>query len=333
MFSAFLNFLVFKTDRLSNDDSKFKGADGKGIVLDTSWDPKIHVRTYGEVVSVPPHLSHVFISQKHRGLPSYESFSPFEYKYISDISPDIQVGDRIYFHFNTLVDKNLIKYQFENGKKVYYFKVRYDQVICAVRDGQIIPTSSYTLIEPDMETWEDIQIPTYSNLVGPDGKKKLKPKDQWLVTKAAPESKYLLGYVRHIGNPLKGTTCDLVTGDRIIYRRQANWTNKIEGKDYFAILQKHIIGKFVDGVPVPVATNVFIIPEEQEAVTLGGIHKVKLDIVQRGSVLHPGSSKLQAGDWVEVGEADRQPIKYEGKNFISVDSSSVWGVHRVAKTA
>lgn len=332
MLSAWANFVVFKTDTLHNEGTPFKGVGDKQIVIDSSFDPQRHVRTYGEVVSVPKHLDRFPISQKHKGLPAYHDSPAFSFKYLSDIAQEIKVGDRIYFHFNTIRPDNLIKTEVEDSKKVYYFKVKYDQILCTVRDGVIIPIGSYTLIEPDMETWEDISVPTYSNIKGKDGKPMLKPKEQWLVKKVAPGAKYLLGFVRHVGTPLKGTECDVQAGDRIIYRRMADWRNIVEGKEYYAILHRHIVGKFVDGQPVPVGTNMFLIPEEIPTITDGGIHKVKLDIVKRGTVMHPGKSGLQALDFVEVGEADRQPIDVNGQKFISVDISSVWGVH-VAKTA
>lgn len=332
MFSSFLNWVVFKTDRLNNDDSKFKGVGGQSILVDTTWDPKRHVNCQGEVVSVPKHLSNVFISQRHKGIPTYNDYSPYQYKYLSDIVPEIEPGDKIYFHFNTIIPNNLVKTETENGKKVYYFKVRYDQVICAVRGGFIIPNASYILIEPDMETWEDILMPILSDIVGPDGKRIPKPKDQWLQKKIVPEKRFLLGFVRHTGTPLKGETCDVVPGDRVIYRRNADWTNKIEGKDYFAILHRHIIGKYVDGKVVPVGNNIFIDPEKLPMETEAGVQKIKAGIPVRGTVIHPGKSSLNVGDFVEFGECDRQPIDIEGHKFLSMDHGNIWAIH-LAKSA
>jgi len=332
MFNSWQNYIVFKTTSLSNEDTPIKGEGGKKIVIDTTYDPKKHTNCKGEVVSVPKHLSDMPISQKHLGIPSYNDRSPFGYKTISDISMEIGVGDTIYFHFNTIIDKNLIKVEGLPPNRTWYFKVRYDQVICSVRDGKITPNSSYILVDPDMETWDDILIPTRSNIMGKDGKPMLRPKDQWIQAKTAPQKKFLLGFVRHVGTPWKGDTCDVVPGDRIIYRRHSDWTNKIEGHDYFAILHKHLVGKFENGEPVPVGTNVFIKPEELPEVTETGVHLVKPDIVQRGEIIHPGKSKLKVGDLVELGEADRQPIEIDGKKFISVDIGYVWGIH-LAKTA
>jgi len=194
---AYQNFIIFKTDTLFNDKVKFMGIGGRELVLDPGFDPAVHVRIYGEVVSVPAHLSSgIPISQEHRGLPSYHEQSPYRYKFISDIVPEVQVGDRIYFHFNTIKPHNFVQIDGVHPDRVWYIKVRYDQVICVVRDGVIIPIGGYTLVDPDFETWEDISVPTYSDLIGKDGLPILKPKSQWLVRKSAPGYKYLTGFAR-----------------------------------------------------------------------------------------------------------------------------------------
>lgn len=327
MLKAFQNFIVVKTNTLHNEDTPFKGVEGKSITLDTTYDPQRHSRAYAEVVSVPKHLSNIPISQHHRGLPAYNDYSPYEYKYLSDIPLEIEVGDRAYFHFNTFVGKNIIKIDGVHPNRTWYFKCRVDQVICVVREEKIIPTSTYVLIEPDMETWDDILVPTYSNIMGKDGKPQLRPKDKWLVRKVAPEKKYLLGFVKHVGSPLKGETCDLQPDDHIVYRRLADWVNKIEGRPYFAILQKYIMAKIVDGKLVPYGRNLLIKGEVLPEVTGAGVHLVKTAIVQRGELVHAGNSDMHAGDYVEFGECDRQEIEFGGEKYLCIDSRNIWGIH------
>ncbi len=131
----------------------------------------------------------------------------------------------------------------KHPNRIWYIKVSYEQVICAVRDGKIIMIGGNCLIDPDFESWEDLAIPTYSDLVGEDGQKILKPKEQWIVTKSAPGYKYLLGFVKKVGSPLMGDTCEIKEGQRIWYHKNADWMVKIEGRDYFVIKQRHIIGR------------------------------------------------------------------------------------------
>lgn len=244
MIKAFRNFVIFKTDTLFNYGVKFKGIGGKDLVIDPTFEPARHVRIYGEVVSLPFELTNFPITQEYRGLPSYGVESPFRYKFLNDIEQELEIGDRIYFHFNTVKQHNFVQVDGVHPDRVWYIKVRYDQIICAVRKGQIIPIGGYVLVDPDFESWEDISIPTYSDLLGEDGKQILKPKSQWLVKKSAPQYKYLLGFVRHIGSPLRGDKCEVKQGQKIVYKPNADWTVRVEDRDYFVIKQRHIVGRF-----------------------------------------------------------------------------------------
>ncbi len=247
MYKALTNFVIFKTDALFNSKATFKGVNGMDIVINHDFDPQKHARIYGEVVSVPQRLSHFPIMQENAGLPAYHEYSPFIYKYLDDIAMEVEIGDKIYFHFNTMITKgNIIGEEGKHPNKTWFVKVRYDQIICAVRGDKIIPIGSYTLVKPDLESWDDISIPTYSEVLGDDGKPMLKPKEQWLITKTAPEARYLSGFVEHIGTPLHGDNLEMKDGDKIIYRRNADWNQSIEGKQYFSIRQRHCLGRFVN---------------------------------------------------------------------------------------
>lgn len=241
---AYRNYIIFKTDTLFNEKTSFKGVGGREIVMRPDFNPQMHARIYGEVISVPPILSKMMIMQIHRGLPSYHEYSPYYYRYISDIAPEIQVGDRIYFHFNTIMNmNNLMREEGEGDNRIWYFRVRYDQVICAVRDGKIIMIGGYALIDPDYETWKEILVPTYTNLKDRFGKPIPKPESQWIQKKVEPGYKYLRGYVRHVGTPMKGDKLEIQPGQCIYYRKNADWLVPVEGSKYFAIRQANIIGR------------------------------------------------------------------------------------------
>ncbi len=128
---------------------------------------------------------------------------------------------------------------------MYWFKCRMDNIICAVRDEKIIMIGGYTLIEPDVELWEDILIPTYTGLTDKEGNPIKRPKEFWIQTKLMPEAKYLKGFVRHIGSPLNGDVRECNPGDHIIYKKNADWTNLIEGVEYFVVRQRHIEGRLI----------------------------------------------------------------------------------------
>lgn len=114
-----------------------------------------------------------------------------------------------------------------------------------VYNKTIIPIGSYCLVEPDFETWEDISIPTPETingqvLLGLDGKPRMKPKDQWLVTKVMPGEKYLRGYVRHVSKPLKGDLPFLKQGMYVYMQKNADTKVTIEDVDYLRMRQRHI---------------------------------------------------------------------------------------------
>lgn len=321
----FSNYVIFKTSQMFNDKAQFKGREGETLVLDPSFDPQKHVRTYGEVVSLPAQLTRRPIMQEHRGSPTGDS-SPFEYRYVSDVSQDLQIGDRIYFHFNTITMKNCVKEEGVHPNRVWYFKVSYEQILCAVRNGQIIPISSYVLVDPDFETWNDILVPVMSLLKDADGNPIPKPKDQWLQKKVRPEYKYLTAFVRHVGNPLRGDKCEVEVGQKIWYRRNADWMNTIEGKDYFAIRQRHIVAKEVDGKFVPIRGHLLVIPEEMPNETPAGII-LKKKMSRKGVVFAPGDSNYPEGTRVVFGESDRQEIELQGTKYLLIKKGDVWATH------
>ena len=236
---------------LFNEDSGVKGHDGN-IIIDPSYDPQVHVKICGKVISLPEQMSRQPISQETKGMPSYEMARPFKYKRREDIVQEVNIGDVVYFHFNTLLSDN--KNWLYSTENTQVFKVAYENIICSVRefkaDGkdlkEVVMIGGYCLIEPDLETWEETLIPTPQLLNGKPlldkfGKPVMKPKDQWLIAKLKPEARYLSGYVLNMGTPLKGDKPTFKIGDRILYRVNADWRQRIEGTYYYTIRQRHIM--------------------------------------------------------------------------------------------
>src|SRR5258706_1187072 len=171
------NYVLFKTDTMFNSHVQYKGIGGHDLYFDHGFNPWIHVRRFGEVVQVPERLGKMPIAlQIPQGIPQYYGNAPYTFKMLADIEPEVKEGDRIYFHHNTVNLRNLVREEGEFPNRTYYFKVRYDQIMCAVRDVArefvddelikaddtattykvIIPIGSWTLIIPDYENWDDI---------------------------------------------------------------------------------------------------------------------------------------------------------------------------------
>lgn len=174
------------------------------------------------------YMSHDMISHRVRmgakemGRHNYNpsTFDDFEKVTLADIGrkTDVKRFDKIYFDYRVTEEDNLVgKHE---GKELY--KVRVDQILCVVRDEEIIMQGGWCLVEPDMETWEEIT--TKSGIV-------MKPQ---------PQAKYLKGIMRHISPDY-----NIGAGDNILYEKHADWTVTIEGSDYYAIEERDILGKFV----------------------------------------------------------------------------------------
>lgn len=243
------------------------------LTLDPSFDPARHVTISGEVAQVPLRLSNkpIMIIKERLGFPGYgpirgapkdymsnnldsiySSKTPGVYR-MHDIAMEVQPGDKIYFHYNTLLrEDNFVADNLMGMNHIDFdlWKVRYDQIFCALRPRkkkkqghEIIMIGSWCLVEPDVESWDDIVYPTYYDIIDPHTKKKkLRPKSEWIQVKKVPENQYLRGHLKHVGTPLTGTKCDLKQGDYIVYTPNADFEIQVEGKTYFAIRQNHIEG-------------------------------------------------------------------------------------------
>lgn len=260
------DYAIVKVDMLFEDEHELKGANGKKIVMMIAEQPERYVRNYGELISAPSKLSHSPWGFNKVGPPIYHRSNPNEVIYCDEVPITAKAGDKVYFHHNAVMDafkrpETIIKEtKTENGKE-YWIRVLYTDIFCSVREGVIIPSGTWTLIEPDQESWDDILIPLPEldesgqpktenvSKMGDDGimqtvqKVVMKPKEQWLQKKVKPENKLLKGFVRYIGNPLIGEPVDLQSGDHILYRTHADFEVKIEGKIYLLIKQRYIEAK------------------------------------------------------------------------------------------
>ena len=259
------DYCVVRLPELLKEESKFKGTEGKKLLIDASYHPEKHVCNNGELLSVPNKLSQkVPFAMNAVGPPIYFQMCPDEVIWLDAVQITLKPGDKVYFHHNIIMwamrgEGMLKEEKKQDGTKEYFLKIRYDLIFCAVRYGKIFPNATWTLVEPDMEDWNDIFHPVPE--IDEHGNQKMelkkhwndelklfidmkvpvfKPKEQWIQTKTAPEAKYLKGFIRHIGEPLHGEILDLEVGDHIVYRRHADFEVEIEGKKYFLIKQRHI---------------------------------------------------------------------------------------------
>lgn len=255
--------LIKITGNLFNTKTGIKGLDGQDLQVDSTFQKERRARLDGEVIQTPFYMGNAPISQIPIGYPSYGQIRDikedmddsvpqlyaatgglYEYKMMSDIIQEVNIGDKIYFKWRvTFNHKNLMAQSVGNGTPTWIFRCQYDNIYCKVTDGKITMIGSHVLIDPVKETWDEILHPTYYDIKGADGKYIPRPKSEWIQVKTAPGNKDRQGVVAEVGTPLKGEKCLLSKGDRILFKPNMKSLLTIEGKQYFVLRQDQIVCK------------------------------------------------------------------------------------------
>ena len=243
------DYYTIAIDQLYETQSK----DSKIIKLNEAWmDPEegarfVHKRLYGTVVSGPMGFSDIvqeaippgypepkaFVSgdkiQEQRNLGdrtwSKQNYNPgtfegYQVVTLADYSKDMDVreGDKVYFMETVTEPENFLGFW---GDKKALYRCRADNVICVVRNGEILMQGSWVLIEPVYESWEEITTPS------------------GIVMQPKPNIKYLMGTIKHIDDQ------ESKAGDKIFYIPDSNWGITVEDVDYFGIRKKEILVKIL----------------------------------------------------------------------------------------
>ncbi|HEY0770937.1 MAG TPA: hypothetical protein VGD31_11455, partial [Sphingobacteriaceae bacterium] len=91
---SFREYIIVKVPTVFIDESRYKGVDGKTIILNVLYQTERHVRNHGIVVSVPDELSFVPLASNHIGAPAYHDYPiENEWKTNQDIELEIEPGD------------------------------------------------------------------------------------------------------------------------------------------------------------------------------------------------------------------------------------------------
>lgn len=221
------------------------------ITLNTAWinDETVerfaYKRLYGTIVGCPQifseqvvmpvdpgypapkkHISGEYIQKmRNAGYKHYDNrfyscagMDDFDKITVADIAADtdIRKGDKCYFPPTITEPSNRIGDY--GGKEMY--KISVEEIICIVRNGEILTQGPWCLVEPDMEDWSDIMTKA------------------GIVKKPKPEARIMRGHLRH-SQKLNGAEI----GDLIVYAQGCDWTIKIEGKEYYAIQREDILVK------------------------------------------------------------------------------------------
>lgn len=182
------------------------------VHIDPLFNPTHYARIYGRVVAVPN--GKCYNEEGH------------------EIEKEVQVGDKIYFHYLVTNDENNCIY----GN---YYKVPYYWIFCRVVDNDILPVGGWSLcseivLEEDEFKTIEVDGRKINGIMSSSG----------LVTSLykTPSVKY--AKLEYIGKPLKNfDELGVSSGDKIVIAKNSNFKNKIEGIDYFTVRQSDIMGK------------------------------------------------------------------------------------------
>lgn len=148
----------------------------------------------------------------------------------ASIHPDVEVGDRIYFHFNA-INRGQTLIQIDERK---LHRISYGQIFCAIKpDGRKVMIGSRVLCSPLSEEGlttlhgGGIQKSKSGIIINTDKKHSAK--------KAT---------LRHIGKNYTGRVpLNIKEGDTVLYEPHADFENTIEGETFFVMTQEDIICK------------------------------------------------------------------------------------------
>ena len=223
---------------------------------------------------------------------------------------EIDIGDKVYFHHFVIQDDN---YLMDGDKKL--FKLPRYHLYCVVKDGKIIVVDDWILVSPILETEEDI-TKQYGTLK--------------LYTKAVPDKKMFMATVEHIST--QGVREGFKIGDTIVYRTDADYEIKIEGKEYYRMKTKNVVATFRDGKLLPLRDELMIEnTARKEQVTKSGIilPAIKKERQQREKVVNIGSQydeeQYNIGDEVSIFWYMGSGINHEGKNYVFLRPDEIIG--------
>jgi len=183
------------------------------IFIDPLYKPTHNARIYGVVKAIPKGKCY-----NEDGI---------------EIEADVQVGDKVYFHYLATFDENACLY----GN---YYRIPYCWIFCVVRGTDIIPIGGWTFCEKMVEGEEEfsqvevngVKISAVTNSSG-------------LVTSIGKKESTKVAIMRHIGKPLKNVNSIGVNlGEKVLIEKSLNFENTIEGKSYYTIRQGDILGKY-----------------------------------------------------------------------------------------
>lgn len=195
------DIVLLKVDQ-KTDDKTPSGLylyNGKLAFNDDTYNPNDRIRIYGEVVGIPSSLSSDAMN--------------FSQHKLNECDIEVLVGDKAYFYYNVFNESNIIQHEGQ-----MYLKVRYDSIICVIRDGQIKAIAGHVLLT-------------------------VKKKTEIYLLHSIEKVQDRTGVVAAVPTPYHGDDQELEVGDTVHFYQDSEFENEIEGNKYYVMRQEYIIAK------------------------------------------------------------------------------------------
>lgn len=285
-----------------NFNDKIKTENGKELIVNTTYNPKEHIRIDAEVVGVPTRIESNPIAQIYRGSPAPVNYAnaPIrnlynggtKWVYAEETVYDVEVGDKVYFHFNSIDfvsnynQTNRDSYLLKDKDGYEYHQLSVESVFGRVRSEYFQPLLGSILVKPVIADTSKIKI---------DGIEVDATLDQHgLIEKIGEKPKYLEGIIHYIGeNVMPDSQENIRVADRILFRSNSEFKNKIEGDEYYVMKQWDVVAKYVGGVYVPLGKYVYLEDIQDNKLIIPKSKKIRF---KAGKVLATG---LLCTDFIE----------------------------------
>jgi co-chaperonin GroES (HSP10) len=156
---------------------------------------------------------------------------------IAGMPVEVRVGDKVYFHYNSLLNEENYLWRDEDGMLVY--KILYSNLFCYIRDQEIHMLNSYILVS-EIYDEESKEIDRGDGVLI-----RAKTKGD-LVVSVVDRPLYLSGKLEHIGKgigPMKRSTRP---GTLVMFRPSSEFINMIEGEPFYVMRQWDIIAEWMN---------------------------------------------------------------------------------------
>lgn len=237
------------------------------LVLNPNFKPTHHSRICAEVVAVPEYLTGKDnpLYELDPGLPRPLSYRGHEYihgimkniplKYQKNhrvpyncglftprfqthqgLKVEVEPGDKVYFHYNSLLNEENYMYRDADGMLVY--KILYSNLFCVIKNHEIKMLNGFILVQEIYD--EDVQDIDIGNGVTIKGKMRNN-----LVMSTGDKPLYLSGILRHIGEPIGPCRRDTKPGMMVMFRPSSEFINMIENEAYYVMRQWDIMASWI----------------------------------------------------------------------------------------